>query len=117
MTEREPLLDLDALLESVGGDQELLDELAGTFAAEVPGWVATLRTAISSGDSQTVFRVAHGVNGAIGYFKAPRVRQPAAELEAMGRENRLTDASQVLDRLEAALLALGKFLDSAPWKH
>jgi len=117
MTEREPILDLEALLESVGGDRELLDELAGTFAEEVPGWLATLRTAISSGDSQTVYRVAHGVNGAIGYFKAPRVRQPAAELEAMGRENRMTDASQVLDRLEAALLELGKFLDSAPWKQ
>jgi HPt (histidine-containing phosphotransfer) domain-containing protein len=117
MTEPEPILDLDALLESVGGDLDLLDELAGTFAEEVSGWVATLRTAISSGDSQTVFRVAHGVNGAIGYFKAPRVRQPAAELEAMGREDRLTDASQVLDRLEAALLALGKFLDSVPWRQ
>jgi HPt (histidine-containing phosphotransfer) domain-containing protein len=117
MTEPEPILDLDALLESVGGDLDLLDELAGTFAEEVPGWVATLRTATSSGDSQTVFRVAHGVNGAIGYFKAPRVRQPAAELEAMGREERLTDASRVLDQLETALLALGKFLDSAPWRQ
>lgn len=117
VTEREPILDLDALLESVGGDRDLLDELAGTFAEEVPGWVATLRTAISSGDSQTVYRVAHGVNGAIGYFKAPRVRQPAAELEAMGRENRLTDASPVLDRLESALLELDKFLGSAPWKQ
>lgn len=117
MTEREPILDLDALLESVGGDRDLIDELAGTFAEEVPGWVATLRTAISSGDSQTVYRVAHGVNGAVGYFKAPRVRQPAAELEAMGRENRLMDASQVLDRLEAALLELGTFLGSAPWRQ
>lgn len=117
MTEREPILDLDALLESVGGDRELLDELAGTFAEEVPGWVATLRTAISSGDSQTVYRVAHGVNGAIGYFKAPRVRQPAVELEAMGRENRLTDASQLLDRLEDALRELDQFLAAGPWRQ
>ena len=117
MTEPEPILDLDALLESVGGDRDLLDELARTFAEEVPGWLATLRTAISSGDSQTVYRVAHGVNGAVGYFKAPRVRQPAAELEAMGREDRLTDASQVLDRLEVALLALGEFVGSAPWRE
>ncbi|HYU16511.1 MAG TPA: Hpt domain-containing protein [Candidatus Acidoferrum sp.] len=117
MTEPEPILDLDALLESVGGDRDLLDELAGTFAEEVPGWIATLRTAISSGDSATVYRVAHGVNGAIGYFKAPRVREPAVELEAMGREARLTDASPVLDRLEDGLRALGKFLSSAPWKQ
>lgn len=116
MTEREPILDLGALLESVGGDQELLDELAATFAAEVPGWIATLRTAVSDADSQTVYRVAHGVNGAIGYFKAPRVRQPAADLEAMGREGRLADASQAVDRLEEGLRALDTFLSSAPWR-
>jgi HPt (histidine-containing phosphotransfer) domain-containing protein len=117
MTDREPILDLDALLESVGGDRDLLDELAGTFAEEVPGWLASLRSAISSGDSQTVYRVAHGVNGAIGYFKAPRVRQPAVELEAMGRENRLTDAPPVVDRLENALRELGSFLASTPWRQ
>ncbi len=117
MTGQEPILDLDALLESVGGDRELLDELAGTFAEEVPGWVTTLRTAVSSGDSQTVYRVAHGVNGAISYFKAPRVRQPAADLEAMGREGRLADASQALVRLEEGLRALDKFLASAPWRQ
>jgi HPt (histidine-containing phosphotransfer) domain-containing protein len=116
MTEPTPILDLEALLESVGGDRDLLDELAGTFAEEVPGWLATLRTAIANGDSQTVYRVAHGVNGAVGYFKAPRVRRPATELEAMGREERLTDAPQVLDRLEGALLELDKFLASAPWR-
>ena len=48
MTDGEPILDLAALLESVGGDRDLLDELAGTFAQEVPGWVASLRSAISS---------------------------------------------------------------------
>ena len=39
MTEPASLLDLQALLESVDGDRELLDELAGTFAHEVPGWI------------------------------------------------------------------------------
>jgi HPt (histidine-containing phosphotransfer) domain-containing protein len=113
----EPILDLDALLESVGGDCELLDELAGTFSAEVPGWISSLRTAVSSGDSQTVYRVAHGLNGAIGYFKAPRVREPAVELEAMGREGRLAEAPPVLARLEEGLRALETFLGSAPWRR
>jgi HPt (histidine-containing phosphotransfer) domain-containing protein len=117
MTEREPILDLAALLDSVGGDRELLDELASTFTAEVPGWITELRTALSSGDSQTVHRVAHGVNGAIGYFKASRIRQPAVELEAMGREGRLADAPQVLERLEEGLRALDTYLASAPWRQ
>jgi len=116
MTESEPILDLQALLDSVDGDRELLDELAGTFAHEIPGWVTALRTAASNDDSATLFRVAHGINGAVGYFKAAGVRQAAADLEAMGREGRLTDASAAVERLRSALVELSTFLGSAPWR-
>jgi len=117
VTEPAPILDLPALLESVAGDRELLDELAGTFAQEVPGWITALRSAVSSGDSATLFRVAHGVNGAVSYFKAAGVRQAAAEVEAMGREARLQDAPAAVDRLQERLVELNTLLGSAPWKH
>lgn len=117
MTEPASLLDLQALLESVDGDRELLDELAGTFAHEVPGWISALRSAAAAGDGATLYRVAHGVNGAVGYFKAGRVRQLAAEIEAMGREGRLQDAPAAVDRLEGALTELSAFLGSAPWRR
>jgi HPt (histidine-containing phosphotransfer) domain-containing protein len=84
MAESGPLIDLDALLASVGGDRELLDELAATFIAEVPGWIATLRAALESREPETVFRVAHGVSGSLGYFRATGVRKRASDLEAMG---------------------------------
>ncbi|HTG11005.1 MAG TPA: Hpt domain-containing protein [Candidatus Eisenbacteria bacterium] len=105
------------MLESVDGDRELLDELAGTFADEVPGWITALRTAASSGDSATLFRVAHGVTGAVSYFKASGVRQAAADLEAMGREGRVNDVSTAVDRLQIGLLELSAFLGSAPWRR
>jgi len=117
MTDREPILDLAALLDSVGGDRELLDELAGTFTAELPGWISELRAAVSNGDSDAVFRVAHGVRGAVGYFKATSIRQVAADLEAMGREGNLEMASTALDVLQGKLLELSAFLSSAPWKQ
>jgi HPt (histidine-containing phosphotransfer) domain-containing protein len=116
MSERQPLLDVDALLGSVGGDSELLDELAVTFTEEIPGWITTLRTALASGDAETIFRVAHGVNGAVGYFRASSVQQPAAALEAMGRTRDLTGAAAALDELEAGLLTLGTFLAMTPWR-
>jgi HPt (histidine-containing phosphotransfer) domain-containing protein len=116
MTEREPLLDVDALLVSVGGDCELLDELAVTFAEEVPGWITTLRAALASGDTETIFRVAHGVNGAVGYFRASRVQRPAADLEAMGRRRDLEGASAALGQLEDGLLELSALLAKAPWR-
>jgi HPt (histidine-containing phosphotransfer) domain-containing protein len=116
MIEQEPLLDVVALLGSVAGDRELLDELAGTFTEEVPGWIATLRTALASDDAETIFRVAHGVNGAVGYFKARGVQRPAADLEAMGRQRNLKGASAALDQLEAGLLKLSILLATTPWR-
>jgi HPt (histidine-containing phosphotransfer) domain-containing protein len=116
MIEHEPPLNVDALMDSVGGDRELLDELAATFAEEVPAWIATLRTALASGDTETLFRVAHGVNGAVGYFKAPAVQRPAADLEAMGRSRNLAGASAALALLEEGLLTLDHFLTQRPWR-
>ena len=116
MAEPGPLLDLDALLESVGGDRELLDEMAATFIAEVPGWITSLRAALESGQPEAVFRAAHGVAGAVGYFRAAGIRQRAAHLEAMGRAGRFDGASAQLDRLEADLHALSRLLGEAPWR-
>ncbi|HKW95688.1 MAG TPA: Hpt domain-containing protein [Methylomirabilota bacterium] len=109
--------DLDALLESVAGDCDLLDELAATFISEAPGWIASLRAALERGDAATVFRVAHGVTGAVGYFRAAEVRQLAATLEAMGRAGQLEGAPAALDQLEAALLELKRLLGEAPWRR
>ena len=117
MTESGPLLDLDALLESVGGDLELLDELAATFIAEVPGWIAALRAALENREPETVFRVAHGVSGSLGYFRAAGIRKRASDLEAMGRAGRLDDAAAQLDQLEADLHALSRVLGEAPWRR
>jgi HPt (histidine-containing phosphotransfer) domain-containing protein len=116
MIEREPVLDVQALLDSVGGDRELLDELAGTFAEEVPGWIATLRAALAAGDTETLFRVAHGVNGAVGYFRASGVQRPAADLESMGRRGNLEGAPAALELLENGLLKLNRFLAKSPWR-
>jgi len=117
MTESGPLLDLDTLLESVGGDRELLDELAATFIAEVPGWIASLRAALESGQPETVFRVAHGVSGAVGYFRAAGVRKRAVDLETNGRVGRLEGAAAQIDQLEIDLLALSRVLGEAPWRR
>jgi len=117
MTESGPLLDLDTLLESVGGDRELLDELVATFIAEVPGWIASLRAGLESGQPETVFRVAHGVSGAVGYFRAAGVRKRAVDLEATGRAGRLEGVAAQIDQLEIDLLALSRVLGEAPWRR
>jgi HPt (histidine-containing phosphotransfer) domain-containing protein len=117
MTVQAPLLDVDALVSDVDGDRDLLDELAGTFVAEVPDWIARLRAAVASGDADTVFRVAHGIGGAVAFFKAVAVHGAAVELEALGRGASLDGAAGLLARLEAGLQELRAFLDGAPWRR
>jgi hypothetical protein len=45
------------------------------------------------------------------------VRQLAADLEALGRTGQLDGAATLLDRLEAGLLDLSRFLREPPWRH
>jgi len=111
------VLDLDALLASVDGDRELLDELAAAFIPEVPRWIAELRAALVRDDARAVFTVAHRVSGSVGYFRAASVRQRAADLEGLGREGRLDGAAALIDRLEADLVDLGRLLAEAPWRR
>ena len=111
-----PLLDVEALVEFVDGDLELLDDLARTFVESIPGWRAALRTAVDQSDAGATFRAAHGLAGAAAALKATAIQRAAAELEAMGRDKTLDGAAVMLERLELDLAALAELLGRSPWR-
>jgi HPt (histidine-containing phosphotransfer) domain-containing protein len=115
-TPTDPLLDVEALVDFVDGDLELLDELAGTFVDSIPGWRSALRAAVDQGDAEATFRAAHGLSGAAAALKATATQRAAAELEAMGRDKVLAGAATVLERLETDLVALAQLLKQSPWR-
>jgi two-component system, sensor histidine kinase and response regulator len=108
--------DVDALREWVGDDLELLDEVAGDFAAQVPVWLSGLAEALRAGDAEALRRVAHSLKGAVGNFGAPAVRELAAALEELGKAGRLADAPGLLIRLDPALRELAAFIAERPWR-
>jgi two-component system, sensor histidine kinase and response regulator len=110
-----PPADVAALREWVGDDLELLDEVAGDFAAQVPVWLAGLAEALRTGNGEALRRVAHSLKGAVGNFGAPAVREPAAALEELGKAGRLAEAPEFLIRLDPALWELAAFLAEKPW--
>lgn len=116
MSEQTTVLDLDALLDSVDGDRDLLDELVPVFVEQVPGWLSDLKLAVSSGDAEKTFRVAHGVKGSVAFFRVDAARW-AAELETIARQGSLDGAPAALDQLEASLEALMVTLGAAPWRR
>jgi HPt (histidine-containing phosphotransfer) domain-containing protein len=99
-------VDLERLLERVGGDRKALVELVRIFRADSPKQVARIRKAIDEGDAPALRAAAHAVKGAVSNFAAPAAAETAQRLQKMGEEGRLQEAGDALGRLEGEIEAL-----------
>ena len=100
------LLDRSVALERVGGDEELLREIAGLFLEEYPSLLEEIRVAIEKADGDALERSAHSLKGAVANFEADLAFQAASRLETLGRNKNLDRAPSGLAELEAVLRAL-----------
>ncbi|HYH00914.1 MAG TPA: response regulator, partial [Terriglobales bacterium] len=69
----EAITDMSAALGRVGGDEELLAELAGIFIEDLPRSVSELEGAVAQRDPERVRRAAHSIKGAVLNFGASAV--------------------------------------------
>jgi HPt (histidine-containing phosphotransfer) domain-containing protein len=99
-------------LSRVGGDAELLKEIAVLFLDDYPKSLTELHAAVVNGDARRVERAAHGLKGSVSNFGARPAVDAAHELESMGRDQKLIEVEQVLRTLELALAALRPELES-----
>ena len=102
----EHVLDRDLALARVGGDAELLKELALLFLEEYPRLLAELHAAADRGDAKTVERTAHGLKGSVANFGAQTATEAALMVEQLGREQKLVEVGNALSTLELALTAV-----------
>jgi two-component system sensor histidine kinase/response regulator len=105
-------LDWDAALSRVGGDVELLKDIARVFLDDCPRALTELREAGTRGDSHVTERVAHGLKGAASNFGAKHVVDASYLIEVMGREGKLNGFDAAFSTLETALAALGAELEA-----
>jgi two-component system, sensor histidine kinase and response regulator len=108
----EAVFDKELALSRVGGDVELLKEIAILFLDDYPKSLIELRAAVHSGDAKRVERSAHGLKGSVSNFGARPAVDAALQLETMGRAQKLVEVEQVLRTLELALAALRPELES-----
>jgi HPt (histidine-containing phosphotransfer) domain-containing protein len=99
-------LDRELALSRVGGDAELLKEIAALFMEEYPKVLAELRAAAVRGDAQGVEHAAHGLKGSVANFGAQAAVDAAFQLEQMGRAGDLSRVREAIDALARALDAL-----------
>jgi HPt (histidine-containing phosphotransfer) domain-containing protein len=100
------VMDRELALSRVGGDAQLLRELAVLFLEEYPRVLGELRSAVDRGDAAAVERAAHALKGCIANFGAQAAVETAFRVEALGRDRKLQEVSQAVQSLELALIAL-----------
>jgi len=101
-----PALDREEALSRVGGDVDLLREIAAVFLDDCPNSLSQLRDAVSNGDARLVERQAHTLKGSIATFGTGNVFETARKIELQGRCGDLTEVASDLIHLEAGLETL-----------
>lgn len=101
------LVDMEAALACVGGDQNLLRSMADLYQVEEPRMRKELAEAVLSGDGPRLRRAAHTFKSALGHLGATTSATLLAELEAMGQAGDLSQARETLSRFETMLQKLG----------
>ena len=110
--EASAVFDKAVALSRVGGDAELLKEIAILFLDDYPKSLSELRDAVETGDAKRVERTAHGLKGSVSNFGARPAVDAALQLETMGRSQKLIEVEDLLRTLELALAALRPELES-----
>lgn len=93
-------LDYETALERVGGDKELLAELAGMFEEEYPQLLDGVRNGLRTADGNAVNAAAHQLKGLLAQFGADRARDAAHEVDTAGRAGDLKQAAEAFGELE-----------------
>lgn len=101
-----PILDRTTAMARVGGDADLLRELAVLFIEEYPVRMDELRSALERGDADAVERTAHSLKGAVANFGAQAAVEAALRIEQCGKSRQLEPVSDVFRALDLVLLAL-----------
>ena len=96
-------LDYAVALERLGGDVELLQEVANLFLEEYPSLMSEIQAAVKSGNANGLERAAHSLKGSVANFGADSAFQAALVLENIGRSGDLTGAFEAHAQLAAVM--------------
>jgi two-component system, sensor histidine kinase and response regulator len=105
MVDRQPL-NVAVALQRIGGDIQLLKEIAELCIDEYPKLLNEIRTAIAARNATDLEHGAHTMKGVVSNFAAEGAREAAFALELIGRSGDLKDAGAALAALEAELAAM-----------
>ena len=100
------LWDLQALIDTIGYDTDLINTLTSLFVDDSRQRINLLERALSEGDLDVVRKEAHTLKGSASNIRAPRAREAAARLEITARQGNCLDCRQRLRELKEELADL-----------
>ena len=93
-------LNRNIALERVGGDEELLREIAGLFLEDYPNLMSQIQQAVHAKDAHLLERAAHSLKGSLSNFGSDAAYQAAFDLEQLGRSKSMERSEMALAHLE-----------------
>jgi HPt (histidine-containing phosphotransfer) domain-containing protein len=94
---------IEALFESVGGDQEFLAELIDTYVADAPVQVGSLRLALAAGDIEALVRPAHTLKSSSASLGALGLADQCRQLELAAKAGSLDGAGDSIEEIAGEL--------------
>ena len=94
-----------AVLERLGGDAQLAQELAAIFLHDLPGMLGRIEGALRDRNGEALRMEAHALKGAVANFGLDAVTAAALRLEKLGRDGGFAEADTAWGQLRAELHA------------
>jgi signal transduction histidine kinase/CheY-like chemotaxis protein len=106
------VMDVAEALNGIGGNAELLIQVAHEFKRDSRQLLSEMRQAIDQGNCKTVEEAAHKLKSSCGIFCAHAASEAAKDLEMISRDGDLKGAQEALTLLEAEMTRLLPAIDS-----
>ena len=104
------VLDVEALLAGVGGDQKLLREFVSLFLADCPKLLTRIKKALARRDADSLAEAAHALKGMVGNFSRKGAYTAAAKLATMGRKGSVNRSGEALRALQQEMKSVSGIL-------
>jgi len=96
-------IDFESALAKVGGDRDLLAELAELFCQERPKMISALERAVAERNGPSAHAAAHSLKGSVAVFAAKWAVALAMQLEAFADSGQLASAAELLSELKTEI--------------
>jgi two-component system, sensor histidine kinase and response regulator len=111
------LIEEQKVLEGLGGDQELFEEVLNLFLEDSDRLLHDIQSAVALKDAAALGRSAHALKGSVANLSSGAAHTYAADLEKMGRNGECNGAQELVAKLGNALQELQHAASNLLGKH